>query len=611
MVKKILYGDDAHNYIGLARHLWKQLKEGKKVYNVGDATIELQKGDFNYIRIRAKGKPETNILLCALYRWEGEKLYFEFWRVLNSGNIDIIILPQESITGSQDISEVLCGRFNLSNPLEFIVYLKHNNLIMTIQDESYHYYNSPRIDKALCNYDYRQTRMVDIFHIQLDFESMTAFANKSSSYYEFEENHWINTKPQCDNINPDDWHTIYGFYVWWERAHVRKNLHKKIKYVFDIYADGGIQEAYISMEKQQTWYNIWSDPWNPMGETYGECPPSGPNTNFWGEPDPAWKPNPRVREYLHSELIYNKYKLILEDTNRIYCLQMHDNGLYIDYDILNVSGNRNFDYSVDGVRVLNKDQIFFVYYKNEQDGKLYPYINGYGNLDEANVSYDYPKQCVESVNPYASYESDVYKYCSHPYQWVIFPSISLLRKNDIVFCWDIRFIKTFSYWMNAFESESKGHGSIVKVKDNYEKYESFILAFQDPFKPEWYRGILVVDDADYGYGGLGWSNPLFYGGPYFLPFTRWKDLQTPHFITRKNFAPGLSNAFYRNKLIIPIQNKNGFFIGRYGTPPGIKDALAGSLVFQDMVLLQTNDKKWYINGEDLKSVDEKKLLGGK
>ncbi|RLC49296.1 MAG: hypothetical protein DRH57_00305 [Candidatus Cloacimonadota bacterium] len=635
MVKKILQGDVWHKYVGLAQHLFNKLPAGqKKVYRVGDAVIEVcKKNPSDYIRIRVSEERGKDVAIFATFQWDfaGDEDHFKldlaFWKIDSAGNIDTIWADQFDWYNGY-INEPLCGRFGVINPLSFYLYF-YDNLSHTTTDKEnvrvcYDRWGNEK--RVFCDREHSSYTRAYVYRFDLDYKKLSFSAKKiktytDSSYYEWQ---WMH--PYCEQYDPNDWHWDDWLNAWSYAKLGNRIFEKKWKSVLDIYPLGDdIKELYLEHHSKVQYFDINDVPYNPEGQASEYCPASR-YTHYprYTQLEEAYKRDPRARASVHNSLKYNGHSITLENTKVHCCMRFYYTGLYYERDIP-CFGGRDVSKNPINAFIVNESDFVWCYYEKRDMNHFYVDC-----IRKSLGSYDIPQELYGPytyVSCYDPYQPDGFLGAGVPYchvaqhhgyvKRVTFPALSLLTRNRMVFTANLRIIREFSYADNVFDVVPLDEISFFTDKHGNDAliFDRMVLMYPDPAfeksDQERYKGFLIVDDADYSYCGLGFSNPIFFKGPYFLPFVQFKIEDDTIFYKPKkkeHFGQSLLNPTYWDCIIFPRIPDAGFFIGKQGAPPGLKSVLLGERVLLDVQYLQKYKDKWYKNGDELEDFNEK-LLG--
>jgi len=572
MLKKILFGSKAYEYLPLARHLWNKMPEGKKSYRFSGVYIDLAKGINNYIRIRTVEAKEEAICLFATYKYDMFANYsLSIWRVDLHGNLDILLLPDTSIRKIKNghPGDVACGRFNHDNPSEFI---------LCIQDSSVFYTTLNYVEGTYrdCLEDVRGEAYQYFFKVLCDFKSMTINCSQMTKikYYDYYSH--FGCYPDCNiYYPPGSWEFRWSS----EKCEGEKSWTRDS--IFDIFVNNdGIKRLLSS-----TYYMYQ---WNPVQQRWNipqqETPPSE-----------SRRGHEVIRRFIHYE---GGNQISLEDTDR-YSYSYRKWGGDSYYFGWKFIDPQNLIQDVYNCKVINSKA--FVYFRNDIGDSAHVQIrvtdSKYGDSGVlANLTVPYEPK---------------YYGREHGGNYPVYPTITLLRDEGISLTIDARFVSLFSWAFHDFLSYSFWVGSFAdSLEDNnslFESHNTWLTGFPNPFNKKEYFGIWYSDVPDFGNGGLGWSDPYFWDGFFCIPFSSW-DAKISGWheirpVKKENFAPSLLSPYFRNTIIVPTRPFKGFY-AKGSEPTADWDAN----ILLDATVVQSKNGKVYVNGDMKKnSVDKTKL----
>ena len=554
MLKKILRGSDAYQWLPLARQLWNKMPEGKKSYRFPNVYIDLAKGIVNYIRIRTTEVKEDAICLFATYTYDEQGHYsVSIWRVDMRGNLTILTVPGESIQKplSGTVGDIKCGRFNHDNPSEFIFCIEDTPPQPSVIDHVEGTYRTCLlVEESKANQNY--------YKITADFKNMTISCNLLSSeqYY-----HYYYFKDYYDSCNsyflPGSWELRWQFeYGQGEESYNKSNI-------LDMFvSNGGLTKLLKTTDYQYQWWPVINRDDNKRG-----------------------------RQIITSSITYEGGgSFLLEQTDRYKYFYRKWTGTQYVYGE-EFTESRNYILNVEGTKVISPSA--FIYAKNNAGDAPHVQIGSTAHGVFTNLVIPY-RQSLGSRSG------------NHP----IYPSVTLLRDSGIAATINARFIETFSWGYNDFSSYTLWIGSFADPlqgnTDLFKSTNTFLAGFPNPFKPSQYFGVWISDAPDFGYGGLGWSQPPIWDGFYVIPFSKWNadldDWSDVIPVRHENYAPFLLNHYFRDIIILPTLPFEGFYT--YGASVF---ADYGADILWDIALIQTKGSDIYVNGDFKSSVDKTRL----
>jgi len=197
------------------------------------------------------------------------------------------------------------------------------------------------------------------------------------------------------------------------------------------------------------------------------------------------------------------------------------------------------------------------------------------------------------------------------------PVYPIIRNgNNYSIALNIRFDIDFSYARLSFIFEHFDFASRMSDDPNglIEKFKDFYVGYpkQDTSKMTKYRGMYLADWLDFGYGGLSWSNPIWYDGFFIFPFVSLlydKEGKRYHYVMKKvkpnNFwwYPSINNY-----VVFPTQPFQGTYIQRYYFVD-----ITGAKFMCDSAMIDYDKQKgiWYYNDIPLNRDIKPITIGGK
>ena len=534
MPRLFFNNSDALSYLGLAKKLLSQMSPGKKTVRIDSVTISLSKGDIDCIRITSE-KPSTKAyLLIGLYHI-GDTV-FSFWKVDYKGNVEIMSIPKANI----DNSTFLCGAFDLADPS--IVYLAFRHASDVLKDWSVSAI-------CTCESEYETKGYCFTYKLTLDFKNQRIDVTNHDKFL-------VEHSYRYDNR----WSFCNHYLSCWSDSATMKYPYGKEYYlerrISDIYAEGGsIQYLYKEEREEYEYYHV--------------------DTNTWDE---QYDPNVEVKgiKTIVKQIKFGSSGIMLENSNLTYYVNANDTGVGVHWDIITFDEPSIFRVvNVEDCKSLSRDE--FIYAYHPPNDKTLMTVGTNKQIYQANIRVPYLKDRRGRLQGYT-----------------ILPSVALKRKSgksSVVT--NLRYISYYSWAWLIFDSESIFKWSQIEDKHSQGRY---LLGFSHPKDEDKFFGIEVSDAPDYGYGGLAWSNPLYWDGFYLLPFTTWDKhtLGNIKWYKRKDYGMLLPNPLFRDCLVVPKSSYLGFYTFPRDAPG---DFGARSII--DLVVLLKVDNKWYINGDDL------------